>query len=183
VIKPAKLYYVSDILSFHYCVFNNSLSLLVHLLALWWSCRLVASSRQCFLLFLLVAFPWYLVEEISLLLTVLDLLPKVIKIFIAHIRARGHNHRYCLEISSTNCNYYFLLPWRYVLVFTMAAFILQECRGGTATYCFSEHLLWKCQSRGQWKRKLQEVVNKGLILRSTAAEVSAGGAYLGFCLS
>lgn len=84
--KPTKLYYISDILRFHYCVFNYSLSLLVHLPALRWSCRLVASSRQCFLLFVLVAFSWYLVEEIFLLLSVLNLLPKVIRIFIAHIK-------------------------------------------------------------------------------------------------
>lgn len=54
MMKPTKLYYASDILRFHHCIFNYSLSLLVLLLALWQGCRPVASSRQCFLLFVLL---------------------------------------------------------------------------------------------------------------------------------
>lgn len=84
--KPTKAYYVSDILRFHYCVFNYSPRLLVHLLAPGWICRLVAGSRQCLLLFVLVAFSWYLVKENFLLLTGFKLLPKVIPVVTAHTK-------------------------------------------------------------------------------------------------
>lgn len=44
----------------------------------------------------------------------------------------------------------------------------------TATYRFVENLLWKCQNRGQWKRKLQEVFNEGFVLGSAADEANEG---------
>lgn len=33
----------------------------------------------------------------------------------------------------------------------------------------------KCQKRGQWKRKMQEVLKEGLVFGGTAEEVCAGG--------
>lgn len=107
------------------------------------------------------------------MLTVLNNLSPKVQICIVHRQGRVYSHPYF----SVTCNYYELCPSLegFHCGYIYPARMLQLNSSDLVVRTSS----WKCQKRGQRKRKLQEVLKEGFVLRGTTEEACASG---GACL-